>query len=218
MTKGPWPLRLLLCVALILAGVAIWRLVTDGDDSVAGLDPVAGRIGRYRRRGDLDALAREAAGGDAAVAVQAVEALGYAGPGSVPYLERAMKDPRPEVREAAAIALGRAADRDRTGALVRAVSADRSPNVRAAAATALGVMYAYNEMPKLLKALDDPDRMVRRRAAAATRRITGIDFGYRADAPREQRRRIVARMRALWPRMEQNLRDYYAARGNKAKR
>ncbi len=50
--------------------------------------------------------------------------------------------------------------------------------------------------PHFLKALRDPDKVVRDRAIQALRKLTGESFGYQADAPADRRDEAVA----LWDR------------------
>ena len=49
----------------------------------------------------------------------------------------------------------------------------------------------YRSMPTLIELLEHEDPLVRGRAGAAVQKILGADFGYRANAPDEERRRII---------------------------
>ena len=52
--------------------------------------------------------------------------------------------------------------------------------------------------PHLIKALRDPERVVRDRAAAALRKLTGEGFGFRADADPEAREQALADWERWW--------------------
>lgn len=208
----------LIGIALFLVAAVVWRFATaDGGDAKAEAeaDPIAARIEGHRRNGDTAALAREASSADVKIVRLSMHALADSGPAGVPHIERAMRDDRPQVREAAAAALGRAAGRDRSGLLAEAVSKDTAANVRATAASALGRMRAYNEMETLMAALEDSDVTVRRRANAAINRITGVHFKFRADGSDEDRRKAIAMIRRLWPTMKPNVERYYARQRDK---
>jgi HEAT repeat protein len=202
-------LRLLICIAGLLAGAVIGRMLLTGDESLEGLSPDEARIERLRRRGDVAALAEEVGSHQPKVAVLAVRALASLAPGSLPHLETAMEQPRPEVREAAAISLAQAGGRGK-GALLAEATNDESAKVRAAAVTGLGQVRAFDQMPALLAALEDDSLGVRRRAAEAITRITGIDFNFRADAPLDQRQRAAAQFRTLWELVKEDIRKRYS--------
>jgi len=69
------------------------------------------------------------------------------------------------------------------------------PRLRAQAATGLGEIGASEAQALLLAAMDDDSRIVRARANAAFVRVTGKDFGFKADAPREERLAVLANIR-----------------------
>ena len=213
MFKGRLLLLVLIGIALVLVPLVVWQFATAGGGNVEAeteTDPIAVRIEGHRRNGDTAALVREASSADVKVVRLAMYALADSGPVGVPHIERAIRDDRPQVREAAAAALGRAAGRDRSGLLAEVVSKDTAANVRATAASALGQMRAYNEMETLITALEDSDRMVRSRANAAINRITGVHFKFRADDPLKERNKAIAMIRRLWPTMKPNIERYYA--------
>jgi len=203
-------LRVLLGVAALLVAGLIVQLLFFGDDPFEGLSPDEARIERLRLDGDVDGLAAELAGDSAAVAALAVRALGRLAPDALPHVERAIKDPRPEVREAAAVALARAGAVDGAPLLAAAAGSDDSATVRAAAVTALGRLHAVDEMPSLLKALSDDSAAVRGRAAEAVAAITGIEFGFRADATPAQRQKAEDQIRFLWKQFETTIRERIA--------
>jgi len=184
-----------LTVAALLSGCS-------GDESAAA------RIERMGRQGDADGLAREAQNPDPDVSRLAVHTLGNLGSKAAPQVEEALKDPRSEIREAAAIALPRVERKQSARALASVVREDGSPNVRAAAATALGQVYAVDEVEALLAALEDPDRIVRFRASAAMARIVVRRYEFYVDGTPEERREAVERFRAAWPSMREDIRKF----------
>jgi HEAT repeat protein len=197
-------LWILLAVAVIVAIGLAWHFRRAGAQSDTA------RIDRYRERGDVEALAREVSNQKADTAAYAAKAMGTLGRPAAEHLERALGDPRVAVRESAALALGLAAEEGHTAALADAARHDGSATVRAAAVTALGRRRAVDEMEALLAALEDPNRTVRRRAAAAVTRILGRRYEVYVDGPEARRRDAVARLREAWPAMEARTRDYYA--------
>jgi HEAT repeat protein len=132
-----------------------------------------------------------------------------------PFVFR-IADARPEVREAAVVAWGRAAGDLRPEAVAVAAAAreDKSAIVRATAVSVLGQVRAVNEMETLIAALDDPDRMVRVRASASIERILGRRYEVYLDDPpgSDRRREAVENVRKIWAEVGQGARDYYAAK------
>ncbi len=162
---------------------------------------------------DIAALAADLASPDTEVARGAAQALPRSGAEALPHIRRALHDPRPEVREAAAIACGKLGSRSDAPLLAAVLAKDSSRRVRAAAASALGDVRAYDQMEALMMALEDPDVAVRARANAAIIRITGVDVGFGAWDPLMKRRHVVdENLRALWPRIEPTVRNHYTRR------
>ncbi len=223
MTKVPLRLQTLIGIALLVAAAVVWRYAVAKGGGNAAVevdpeeDPIAARIEGHRRSRDTAALAKEASGDDVEAARLALYALAGSGSAGVPHIERAMRDQRPQVREAAAAALGRAAGRERSALLAEVVRDDTVASVRATAASALGGMRAYNEMETLMEALEDEDTAVRRRANAAISRITGIQFKFRADGPQKDRDKAIATMWELWPTIKLNLERHYARQPDKGR-
>jgi HEAT repeat protein len=172
-------------------------------------DPNAARIERYRQEGNAGALAQEVETGDPTVGRAAVRAMGFMGKKALPQIEQALKDKRPEIREEAALAYGRAADQQEVRQLATVARVDPAPVVRAAAVTALGDARALDEMETLLAAADDPDRAVRVRAGAAITRIFGRRYELYIDGPPEERQRAIAALRVDWVAEQRGTRDYY---------
>jgi len=89
------------------------------------------------------------------------------------------------------------ANRDLFLATLRDKSED--PNTRAQAATGLGLIGAIETVPYLLQAMDDDNVRIRARAYSAFRYLTGVDYGFKADSPREQRLKILESIYQLGP-------------------
>ena len=169
----------------------------------------AARIERLRQQGDVAALEREADGPNAPTAAAAVGALGSCGARAVPRVEQALADTRPQVREEAALAYGRIADDKQLARLATMAREDKADTVRAAAVTALGEARAVNQMEALMRAAEDPDRLVRQRASDAMARIMGRRYELYVDGTPDQRHDAVAKLRLAWPDMEATVRNYY---------
>lgn len=144
---------------------------------------------------------------DPRVAARAVRTVGRRNRrDSLPHLKRSLRDSRPQVRAAAADAMGKFRLRESvdvntlTGLLD---DPDETVEVRAAAARGLGRMRIWQAMPSLVDALEDPDPLVRGRAGAAVRRILGVDFGFRADASPAARERAVRKIQSSWRGFQQ---------------
>jgi len=205
-----------LAVLLIIAGVlatlvvwsAPWREPLGGGP--APRNPDVARVEQYRREGNLEALAGESENPRAEVAMRAVQAMGSLGPAAVPHLERRIADARPEVREAAVVAWGRAAGELVPEAVAVAAAARTDPSVvvRATAVSVLGHCKAWRHGDVLIDAMEDPDPAVRARAAAAFREITGGGFDESLGAAPDSSQ-AVRELRALWPGMRENLEAYY---------
>lgn len=120
-----------------------------------------------------------------------------------PFLAHA----NPAAREEAAVVYPRVAEGNAAPALARLATDDPEPDVRAAAVTAIGHMRAMDEMDAVIRALEDPDWLVRRRAADAASRITGQR--YEVNVSPEEWRRTVEEIRALWQNHEHMLRTYH---------
>jgi hypothetical protein len=212
----------LLIIAGVLATFVVWRVVRKEplDGGPAPRDPDAARVEQFRREGNLEALAGEAENPKTEVATRAVRAMGSLGPSAVPYLEQHISDARPEVREAAVVAWGQAAEDRSPEVLAAAARKDPSVVVRAAAVSVLGQVRAVNEMETLIAALDDPDRMVRVRASASIERILGRRYEVYLDDPpgSERRRQAVENVQKIWAEGGQGARDYYAAKKARGER
>lgn len=110
-----------------------------------------------------------------------------------------------KVRHAAVVGIGRLGRKGDPGFLVKVLRDPAEvPEVRAAAAEWLGDMKCWEAGPALIDAMDDPDSAVRACAAAAMRRLMGVDSRFRFDAPVEERRRCIRKIRNAWPAFYEN--------------
>lgn len=126
---------------------------------------------------------------DVVVARRSIQALGRMKKGAEPeMIEAALADRRPEIREAAVVALGMRHRDGQSAAALRRVLADSSetPEVRAAAAAELGSQRDWDAMPELVKALNDPSRIVRAAAFGAVQRNIGVGI-VQSDSPLAKR-------------------------------
>ncbi len=73
-----------------------------------------------------------------------------------------------------------------------------SSQSRAVAASKLGEMRDEDSMPALFRAMDDPDPLIRGRAAAAVRKIMGANYFFRATDSPERRKEVIDRIKKDW--------------------
>ena len=170
-------------------------------------DPQVDHINRLLEQKNTPALEREIDAQDSETSCLAVRALGQLGPPARPQIEKAMKNPRSEVRREAAAAYPQTASGPTAPVLATAARTDPDAAVRAAAVTSLGRMRALDEIETLLAAVQDADPLVRQRASDAIARIMGAryDFG----STDEERRQTVAEVRRAWRQELEILRKYY---------
>jgi HEAT repeat protein len=201
--------RILIGIAVILAAAAAVFFLVGGSDDRG--DPNLAQIDKLREKRDIPALAAKVSDSSEVVARHAVGALARLGPGSLPEIRKAMQDPRPGVREAAATGFAQVGRHEEGAPLVKLVREDESANVRAAAVSGLDRMCAFDEMETIIAAMDDPDVIVRRRAGKAATRFACADVGFRADDPPDKRQAAIERMRALWREEKDRARRYWTA-------
>ncbi len=122
------------------------------------------------------------------------------------------REPRPEELAAAALnpqlsepdrekaAVRLASHPDKPLPLIRRVFSEaQSVQVRAAAALGLGALMDWPSMPKLIEAMKGDSVELRRHANAAVVQIMGRDFGFRADDPEPERKKIIATIERNYP-------------------
>jgi len=124
-------------------------------------------------------------------------------PPAVKVVESAVQDPRPAVQVAAIQILEASTppapeDPAVPNIVLQAFLAEKAPQTRAAAAEALGKFQHWDAMAGLVDALEDESVEVRNSAGMAVRRILGLDYGFRAKAPLEERQAAIARIRSGW--------------------
>lgn len=76
--------------------------------------------------------------------------------------------------------------------------ARQTSQTRAAAAARLGQIGDEQSIPALLRAMEDPDPVVRGRAGAAVRKIMKADYRFRAADPPERRTEVLANIKRDW--------------------
>ena len=206
-------LLILIGATIVLAAVVVWQWTGGSDEAGDAFR----RIEKLANNGDQAGLAAEAAVKDVQAACRAVRAMGRVGRKAMGGIRVAMKDKRPEVRQAAVIAVSHAGGEKETPTLSTVVAADDSPAVRAAAALSLGRMRAYTEIETLLNALADDDENVRRRANAAIEKIIGAGVSFKASDLPENRRQKIAELRALWNKMKAKTEFFYEAKKRREK-
>jgi hypothetical protein len=210
MPRPPPRLVVLLVVAGLLAVAAAYRLFFwpsgPSDRDVASSDPArraqaVDELGRQQTAGAAQRLALLVRDPDPTVAARAVLALAqHARPEDRPVFRAGLSDARPEVREAAAVAVGRCGADDQVQVLVTALTTDRDPRVRGAAALALPqLLVTEPAMTALVSAMRDPDPLVRARAAGAVKQVLGLDFVFDAAGPAEEREKMIRQVESFWP-------------------
>ena len=196
----------------ILAGVLGYSSIAGRDVStLAGSKEAAERLAAVGKasalRGDdgTEALARLARDADAAVATQAIWALGGRdGDRSQAALRELLADRglRPGIRAEAAAALGRG-DHTDPEVLTRALADEGDETVRAGAAKGLvrmaerqkDIAGARRMIPQLAASLEDPSPRVRAMAIAAIRRLVVRQFPFDPKAPVGSQRQQVEALR-----------------------
>jgi len=192
----PARLCILVALAVLLGIIVIWQFTGSEAES---------EIQRHERDGNVEALVEIVQTSEPEQACKAIRAMGNIGPKSLrPLRKILLEDTRPETRVEAAVAMGQiieeVPDRKQTAALTTAVVEDKSPEVRAAAASSLGKTYACDDMETLLKAMDDADPDVRRRAHYAVSRIFGRTYDFDPNWPRERRLAVIKLISEAWPK------------------
>jgi HEAT repeat protein len=207
-------------VVLAVVGVAVvgWWFANRGDavDLLSSGDP-AGQdraVARLSAAADtpagLERIAEAVRQKDPVVACSGLRALAATvvpdrplPPPAVKVVESAVQDKRPPVQVAAIQILEAStppAPEDPTvpNIVLKAFQTEKAPETRAAAAEALGKFQHWQAMESLVKALEDESVEVRSSAGMAIRRILGLDYGFRANAPLTQRQEAIARIRNGW--------------------
>ncbi|MBX3467518.1 MAG: HEAT repeat domain-containing protein [Planctomycetes bacterium] len=179
------------------------------DDLPATRVLVAAALGQIGDPGAVSALTSALDDPAHEVRARAAFALGRIGPPAVTVATRlaaCLKDPSLEVQERAAHALGMLGAGVAEEALVALAAAAASPGaaVRCGAVCSLGRLGARAELETIVRALEDPDALVRGSAAQALRALgwsspEGVEALVRAlgDAEAVVRRDVVLALAAL---------------------
>ena len=173
-----------------------------------------------RLSGNVEGLVEKVKAYPPKLARRATRALGAVGAKSLPALKKILlEDKRPEVRQQAAQAMAQSVhaatqtikpiDKKMTTALVTAVSSDEIPEVRASAASALGQLYDHSNMKSLLKAMDDDDLTVRRKAYEAVSRIFGRRYEFNPNSPSPERQAVIKGIAKDWQSFKNHVGKYH---------
>ena len=208
--------RILLLISLVvaIAVVGVWRLF-DSDQQPDGSEGDGAALQRMRKLADNEdneGMVKAAGAKDLRSARRSVRAMGRVGYKAILGIKAAMKDPRPEVRQEAMIAVSQAGTEKELPDVETVVLKDKSPAVRADACLALGRMKAYTKIDTLLAAMGDDDANVRRRANKAIVKIIGAGVSFNPKASVEKRTKAIAEMRSLWISMKAKTEQFYQNR------
>ncbi|MCP4376455.1 MAG: HEAT repeat domain-containing protein [bacterium] len=214
----PMRLRILIAITVLLVPLVAWSIISRPSDA-PDMSPEEIAIGEDRINGNVDGLAEKASTYKPKFAKKAIRAMGHGGRKSIPTLKKILQDDkRPELKQQAAMAMAKAimvaAEEDKpldsqmTAPLVTALN-DKTPEVRASAADALGQVYDYSNMPSLLKAMDDEDLLVRRKAYNAVTRIFGRKYIFDVNSPSPKRKIIIKTIATDWNVHKQHVGKYH---------
>ena len=196
----------------VLAVAVAWQWGMFGGGANADATEFA-RIEAYARADDPEALVREiTANKDVKRVCRSVRTMGRLGSIAIKGIRVAMIDERPAVREAAMIAVSKAGTEKDTPVIATAAIDDKSPEVRAAAVLSLGRMGAYTEIETLLRAMNDENEIVRRRAEYAITEIIGAGVDFNPAAAEPERVRAIAELRTMWLSMKSKTEEFYQNR------
>lgn len=218
---------LAVCGALVLVVVVgQWVFKPDATDGLSSSDPDARRRAVADLSGSADSeqgierIAEAVRHEDPAVACGALRALAAGASEEKPLPPRAMEvaesaaaDNRPAVGVAAIQVLEATTpplpeDKTVPNIVLKTLRGAKSTQVKAAAANALGKFAHWEAVEALIDAMEDESPEVRGSANMALRKILGLDYGFRANAPLAQRKQIVSRLRSEWQAQRPFYDDY----------
>ena len=193
-----WLIAAAAAVVLVIAAFVLFGGPGDpADDLANGAGEVRiEAIHRLSERNDAQSaqvLSRYVRDQDTQVATQSLLALSrMKSQGDSGSLAQALRDNRPEVREAAIVAL---APRD-PGAVRQVLTDPREKDqVRATAVAELGAQQNWESMPDMIKAMNDPSEEVRKAAYNSVLTILGVRryAGYdpEGDDPKSKQERAA---------------------------
>jgi len=90
---------------------------------------------------------------------------------------------------------------------------ENEPEVMVPILEAAGKARCWQDLPRLFELMEHPDPRIRGKAGAAARTIMGADYGFRATDPPEKRAKDLARMKAIYREMRQDLERFYSGSG-----
>jgi len=195
-------------VIVILGGLL--ALTAVGLEGCSEPETETDRVQALERAGNVDALAKRVIDAEPDEGRLAVRSLGRLGGQAEPALRQAMKKGKPAIRAEAALVYPTVTSRQEAQEpLSELARDDPEPYVRASAVTALGHMRAMDSMDAILEALNDPNLLVRRRAADAVKRIVGRSYELYLNGPEEKRLQAIDGLRQDWKQDESHIRDYF---------
>jgi len=196
------------CIIAILGGTL--ALTAVGLPGCSEPETEVDRIQELEKAGNVDALAKRAIEAEPGEGRLAVRSLGRLGRQAEPALRQAMQKGNPAVRAEAALVYPTVTSRQKAQEpLSELARHDPEPYVRASAVTALGHMRAMDSMDAILEALNDPNPVVRRRAADAVTRIMGRAYELYVNGPEEKRLQAIEGLRRDWKQDEGHIRQYF---------
>ena len=215
----PMRLRVLIAITVLLTPLVIWRIVSTRN-AAPSMSPAEIAIRKDRLNGNVEGLVKKIKTSPPKLARRATRALGSVGLKSLPSLNKILlEDKRPEVRQQAAQAVAQSVRasaqttdpfaKEMTAALVTAISSDKAPEVRASAASALGQLYDYRNMKSLLKAMDDENLDVRRRAFEAVTRIFGRRYEFNPNSTSDKRQIVIKAITEDWEVHKELVGEYH---------
>jgi hypothetical protein len=129
---------------------------------------------------------------DTTVAVNALAAIGRSGKSEyAPKAQQALSDVRPEVREAAVVALSKMDGEQDAGQVLQLFTPSQPEPVRTAVAQYIGRKQCWDGFPQIIKGLRDPDAEVRAMAYAAFKKMMRRDYHFNPYGDPAERERVV---------------------------
>ena len=198
-----WAVLGVCLLAAVAAGCSDPAAQLDSDDPAARIEAVKA-LARKDSDAAADKICEAVNTRDLITAQTAVRSLSQmnAPRAQAALKEIATREPRWELRQEAATALGYRRDESSPEVLRQLVRTDPDPQVRAAAATALGRVGSPGDIPLMVEVLlADEDVRVQGRAVGAIERFVGVRFMFDETAPPQERRKRLEEIQAEATRM-----------------
>lgn len=192
-------------VLIIILGI---RMFTGGPGN-SDTPPEVQEVIELEKDKNVPELVKRVQSPNEAAARRALVAIRNSAPPeqAAPHIQVALADPRPAVREQAALQFGQLGGGQAVQPFVAAVrervTKDDSAAVRASAAQALAWMDSPEAIDTLLRGLQDKDVTVRRASKAALEEMNRMVFTFDPDAPPDKRQAQLASILPMGPRMKQ---------------